>query len=88
MLMCVLMMAIGSRRKDTSHPYKKSAVRKRHEFLTALLAPLSSPPITVLADAVNLLTETEQLLAKQQQIRLLDLLVEIDWQPYLTQLTR
>ena len=58
------------------------------EFLTALLAPLASPPITVLADAVNLLTETEQLLAKQQQIRLLDLLVEIDWQPYLTQLTR
>ena len=58
------------------------------EFLTALLAPLESAPITVLADAVNLLTETEQLLAKQQQIRLLDLLVEIDWQPYLTQLTR
>ena len=58
------------------------------EFLTALLAPFASPPITVLADAVNLLTETEQLLAKQQQIRLLDLLVEIDWQPYLTQLTR
>ena len=58
------------------------------EFLTALLAPLASTPITVLADAVNLLTETEQLLAKQQQIRLLDLLVEIDWQPYLTQLTR
>ena len=58
------------------------------EFLTALLAPLASPPITVLADAVNLLTETEQLLAKQKQIRLLDLLVEIDWQPYLTQLTR
>ena len=58
------------------------------EFLTALLAPLASPPITVLADAVNLLTETEQLLAKQQQIRLLDLLIEIDWQPYLTQLTR
>ena len=58
------------------------------EFLTALLAPLASPLITVLADAVNLLTETEQLLAKQQKIRLLDLLVEIDWQPYLTQLTR
>lgn len=58
------------------------------EFLTALLAPLESAPITVLADAVNLLTETEQLLAKQQQIRLLDLLVEIDWQPYLIQLTR
>jgi len=58
------------------------------EFLTALLAPLESAPITVLADAVNLLTETEQLLAKQQQIRLLDLLVEIDWQAYLTQLTR
>ena len=58
------------------------------EFLTALLSPLASPPITVLADAVNLLTETEQLLAKQQQIRLLDLLIEIDWQPYLTQLTR
>ena len=58
------------------------------EFLTALLAPLASPLITVLADAVNLLTETEQLLAKQQQIRLLDLLIEIDWQPYLTQLTR
>ncbi|WP_109079301.1 DNA mismatch repair endonuclease MutL [Aggregatibacter kilianii] len=57
------------------------------DFLTALLAPLASSPISVLADGVNLLTETEQLLAKQQ-IRLSDLLVEIDWQPYLTQLTQ
>ena len=57
------------------------------EFLTALLASLEFAPITVLADAVSLLTDTEQLLAKQAQTCLMDLLVEIDWQPYLTQLT-
>ncbi|MBN6076146.1 DNA mismatch repair endonuclease MutL [Aggregatibacter actinomycetemcomitans] len=63
-------------------------IKNLPEFLTALLASSTFSPVTVLADAVNLLTDTEQLLAKQQQIRFVDLLVEIDWQPYLTQLTQ
>lgn len=61
-------------------------VENLSEFLTALLAQLDFPPIQVLADAVTMLTETEQLLNKQSHIRLSDLFLEINWQPYLTQL--
>lgn len=61
-------------------------VENLSEFLTALLAQLDFPPIQVLADAVTMLTETEQLLNKQSHIQLSDLFLEINWQPYLTQL--
>ena len=45
-------------------------VENLSEFLTALLAQLDFPPIQVLADAVTMLTETEQLLNKQSHIQL------------------
>ena len=61
-------------------------VENLSEFLTALLAQLDFPPIQVLADAVTMLTEIEQLLNKQSHIQLSDLFLEINWQPYLTQL--
>ncbi|GJJ80559.1 DNA mismatch repair protein MutL [Pasteurella canis] len=55
-------------------------------FLTALYKTLRSHPITIFADAVNLLTETERLLSPQQTNRLSELLIPIDWQPYLEQI--
>ncbi|MDO5053859.1 MAG: DNA mismatch repair endonuclease MutL [Pasteurella oralis] len=55
-------------------------------FLTALCTTVTLPPINVFADAVNLLTETEQLVSHQQVNTLSDLLVPIYWQPYLEQI--
>lgn len=53
-------------------------------FLTALCQQFQFKPIEVVADAVNLLTQTEQLSQPTQQLQ--QLLVEIDWQPYLNKL--
>ncbi|EJS88586.1 tRNA delta(2)-isopentenylpyrophosphate transferase, partial [Pasteurella multocida subsp. multocida str. Anand1_buffalo] len=39
--------------------------------------------ITVYADAVTLLTETEQLLNQKQAVRLSELFIELNWQAYL-----
>lgn len=55
-------------------------------FLTALYKTLRSHPISIFADAVSLLTETERLLSPQQTNRLSELLIPIDWQPYLEQI--
>lgn len=55
-------------------------------FLTALYKTLTSHPISIFADAVSLLTETERLLSPQQTNRLSELLIPIDWQPYLEQI--
>ncbi|MGY4677576.1 DNA mismatch repair endonuclease MutL [Pasteurella sp. P03HT] len=55
-------------------------------FLTALCDTLEYSMITVLADAVNLLTETEQRLTHHQANELTNLLVQINWQPYLEQI--
>ncbi|PJG83185.1 DNA mismatch repair endonuclease MutL [Caviibacterium pharyngocola] len=52
-------------------------------FLTALCAELSYEDVNIFADAVNLLTETEQLLARQSDIQLTSLLIPIDWRIYL-----
>lgn len=52
-------------------------------FLTALGEGIELDTITVYADAVTLLTETEQLLSQQQSARLADLFIELDWQSYL-----
>ncbi|MGC7559365.1 DNA mismatch repair endonuclease MutL [Pasteurella sp. PK-2025] len=56
------------------------------DFLTALCETLSYPSIHVLADAVTLLTATEQRLNTQQTGHLHALLMPIDWQPYLVKL--
>ncbi|MEE3608674.1 DNA mismatch repair endonuclease MutL [Avibacterium paragallinarum] len=53
------------------------------QFLTALCEQLDYTEINVLGDAVNLLTEIESLLHQQNQIRLSQLLIPIDWQHYL-----
>lgn len=53
------------------------------QFLTALCEQLDYAEINVLGDAVNLLTEIESLLHQQNQIRLSQLLIPIDWQHYL-----
>ncbi|AKD39135.1 DNA mismatch repair protein [Pasteurella multocida subsp. multocida OH4807] len=55
-------------------------------FLTALCDTLEYGMITVFADAVNLLTETEQRLTHHQANELTNLLVQINWQPYLAQI--
>ncbi|MGC6377869.1 DNA mismatch repair endonuclease MutL [Bisgaard Taxon 45] len=52
-------------------------------FLTALGEGIELDTITVYADAITLLTETEQLLSQQQSARLADLFIELDWQSYL-----
>ena len=61
-------------------------IEKNTEFLTALCGRLEHIPISVLADAVNLLTETERLIEKQPHINLQSLLTPIDFSRYLTDL--
>lgn len=60
---------------------------KNLDFRTALLDLLEWNKLWVLADAVNLLTEVEQLLMQNASItKLEDLLCPIDWQPFLQKL--
>ncbi|HDR1022623.1 TPA: DNA mismatch repair endonuclease MutL [Pasteurella multocida] len=55
-------------------------------FLTALCQSVHLPEINVFADAVTLLTSTEQRLSSKQAKRLQSLLMPIDWLPYLAQI--
>ncbi|MGC7589941.1 DNA mismatch repair endonuclease MutL [Bisgaard Taxon 46] len=55
-------------------------------FLTALCQSLHLPEINIFADAVTLLTSTEQRLSSKQAERLQSLLMPIDWQHYLAQI--
>lgn len=55
-------------------------------FLTALLQQLELNPIQIFADAVTVLTQTEQLATQHNAKRLQQLLILIDWQAYLTHL--
>lgn len=55
-------------------------------FLTALCQSLQLPEINVFADAVTLLTSTEQRLSSKQTEHLQSLLIPIDWQHYLAQI--
>ncbi|HHE3507261.1 TPA: DNA mismatch repair endonuclease MutL [Pasteurella multocida] len=52
-------------------------------FLTTLCDVIELEQITVYADAVTLLTETEQLLNQKQAVRLSELFIELNWQAYL-----
>ncbi len=60
-----------------------STITDADHFLTALCQQIEQPAISVLADAVGLLTETEQLINRQKEIRLQSLLTRIDWRIYL-----
>lgn len=55
-------------------------------FFTALCGQVEQTPILIYADAVSLLTETEQLINQQKEITLSSLLMPINWQPFLEQL--
>ena len=60
------------------------SVQKTSDFLTALLDLVEPSDCQVLANAVNLLQETEQLLNRQTAIKLSDLLIPVDFSPYLS----
>ncbi|WP_040977568.1 DNA mismatch repair endonuclease MutL [Necropsobacter massiliensis] len=64
-----------------------SAIDDACHFLTALCQQIELPPISVLADAVSVLTETEQLINQQKEIRLQSLLTRIDWRIYLDKIS-
>ena len=59
------------------------SIEKTTEFLTALCRHTEFNEINVFADAVNLLTETEQLLDKQNKISLKDYFICVDFSQYL-----
>ncbi|WP_373100408.1 MULTISPECIES: DNA mismatch repair endonuclease MutL [Pasteurellaceae] len=64
-----------------------SSITDAEHFLTALCQQAEQPAVTVLADAVGLLTETEQLINQQKDLRLSSLLTQIDWRTYLDNLS-